>query len=55
MIANREVFDRAGQAVISKIMENERAVKAMAEESNAASAIPAHHAPELGRKESRGN
>ncbi|HEY5645107.1 MAG TPA: LLM class flavin-dependent oxidoreductase [Pseudomonadales bacterium] len=55
VIANREVFDRAGQAVISKIMENERAVKAMAEESNAASAIPAHHAPELGRKESRGN
>lgn len=50
VINNREVFDRAGQAVISKIMENERAVKAMGEEANAESAIPAHHAPKLGGK-----
>ncbi|MGD8418326.1 MAG: hypothetical protein PVH91_14800, partial [Pseudomonadales bacterium] len=50
VINHREVFERAGQAVISKIMENERAVKAMSEEANAASAIPAHHAPEMGKK-----
>jgi len=55
VIANREVFERAGQAVISKIMENERAVKAMSEQATAASAIPAHHAPDLGhKKESSG-
>ena len=50
VINNREVFDRAGAAVISKIMENERAVKAMSEEANAQAAIPAHHAPKLGGK-----
>ncbi len=55
VIANREVFERAGQAVISKIMENERAVKAMSEQATAASAIPAHHAPEMGKKESSGS
>ncbi|MEZ5551024.1 MAG: LLM class flavin-dependent oxidoreductase [Pseudomonadales bacterium] len=50
VINNREVFDRAGAAVISKIMENERAVQAMSEEANAQTAIPAHHAPKLGGK-----
>lgn len=48
VIENREVFDRAGQAVLSKIMANDKAAQAMAEETTAASAIPAHHAPELG-------
>jgi limonene 1,2-monooxygenase len=50
VIANRDVFERAGQAVISKIMENERAVQAMSEEADAQSAIPAHHAPDLGKQ-----
>jgi limonene 1,2-monooxygenase len=49
VIAHRESFDRAGEAVVSKIMENERAVKAMGEASDAPSAMPAHHAPELKR------
>ena len=49
VIEHREVFDRAGEAVISKIMENEKAVQAMAEAPDAQSAIPAHHAPELGQ------
>ncbi len=50
VIDHREVFDRAGEAVVSKIMENEKAVQAMSEEATAGSAIPAHHAPELGKK-----
>ena len=47
VIDNREVFDRAGQAVMAKIMENEDAVKAMSEEADAESAMPSHHAPDL--------
>ena len=43
VIHNREVFDRAGEAVVSKIMENERAVEAMSEEANADSAIQSHN------------
>ena len=50
VINNREVFERAGQAVLNKIMENEKAVKAMQEDATAKSAMPAHHAPELGSK-----
>ena len=53
VIENREVFDRAGEAVIAKIMENEKAVAAMAEQADAAAAIPAHHAPELGKESSK--
>ena len=47
VIEHRDIFDRAGAAVISKIMQNERAAKALTEESNAASAMPAHHAPKV--------
>jgi limonene 1,2-monooxygenase len=47
VIEHRDVFERAGQAVISKIMENERAVAAMAEAADAQAAIPAHHAPDM--------
>ncbi len=32
---------------MAKIMENERAAKALAEESNGATAMPAHHAPKI--------
>lgn len=49
VIENREAFERAGQAVLSKIMENEKAAKAMVEETAAKTAIPAHHAPDLGK------
>jgi hypothetical protein len=36
--------------VISKIMENEKAVQAMGQEADAKPAIAPHHAPELGKK-----
>jgi len=50
VIENREVFDRAGEAVMAKIMENERAVQAMSEAADAQAAMPAHHAPDLDEK-----
>lgn len=49
VIEHRESFERAGQAVMNKIMENERAVKAFREGANAPAAIPSHHAPDLRR------
>jgi limonene 1,2-monooxygenase len=49
VIDHREVFDRAGQAVLTKIMENEKAAQALGEASGQA-AMPAHHAPKLGGK-----
>jgi len=51
VIAHRDVFERAGQAVMSKIMENEKAVAAMAEEADAKAAMPAHHAPDLNKRD----
>ncbi|MCB1644181.1 MAG: LLM class flavin-dependent oxidoreductase [Pseudomonadales bacterium] len=53
VINNREVFERAGQAVVSKIMENERAVKAMQEQATGASAIQSHNAPDLAEEASK--
>ncbi len=50
VIEHRDVFDRAGQAVLSKIMENERAAQAMQEEATAQSAMQSHNAPDLRRK-----
>jgi limonene 1,2-monooxygenase len=47
VIEHRDVFERAGAAVVSKIMQNERAAKALKEGSNAAAAMPAHHAPKV--------
>ena len=52
VIDHRESFDRAGEAVVSKIMENERAVQAMSEASDGQAAMPAHHAPDLSQKSS---
>lgn len=52
VIEHREVFDRAGAAVMSKIMENERAAKAMQEEATAQSAMHSHNAPDLRRDRS---
>lgn len=42
VIDHREYFDRAGQAILAKINENERAAQALQEEATAASAISAH-------------
>ena len=47
VIEHRESFDRAGQAIVAKIMENERAVAAMKEGAKGQTAMPAHHAPDL--------
>ncbi len=55
VIEHRDVFDRAGEAVVAKIMQNEKAAAAMREQANAQSAIPSHNAPDLkeaARKES---
>lgn len=47
VINHRDVFERAGQAVVSKIMENETAAAAMAEQVTAQSAMQSHNAPDL--------
>lgn len=49
VIEHRESFERAGQAIVSKIMENERAVAAMKEGAQGQAAMPAHHAPDLSK------
>lgn len=54
VIENRESFDRAGAAVMAKIMENEKAVAAMSEEADAKTAMPSHHAPDLNDKATSG-
>ena len=47
VIENRDAFERAGQAVMSKIMENERAVKALSEGTDGKAAMHSHNAPDL--------
>jgi len=54
VINNREVFDRAGEAVMAKIMSNEQAVAAMKQGADGQAAMPAHHAPDLSDKSSSG-
>ncbi len=53
VIEHRDVFERAGQAVMSKIMENERAAQALKEGVQGGAAMHSHNAPDLrnaGRK-----
>jgi limonene 1,2-monooxygenase len=47
VVQNRTIFERAGQAVLAKINENERAAKAMAEGGVATGAIHSPNAPDL--------
>ncbi len=47
VIEHRDIFDRAGQAVMAKIMENKKAVAAMSEQAEGNASMPAHHAPDL--------
>ena len=47
VIENRDVFDRAGEAVMAKIMENDKAVAALGQEAEGQAAMPSHHAPDL--------
>ncbi len=48
VVEHRECFERAGQAIMSKIMENDRAKATLREEANGAPAIHPHssHLPE---------
>jgi limonene 1,2-monooxygenase len=47
VIEHRDVFERAGEAVMSKIMENERAARALGESSAEGAAMHSHNAPDL--------
>jgi limonene 1,2-monooxygenase len=47
VIENRAIFERAGQAVMAKIMENEKAAAALAHTGAGRVAIPAVNAPDL--------
>jgi limonene 1,2-monooxygenase len=47
LIENRAVFERAGQAVMAKIMENERAAAALPLTGPGRVAIPTVNAPDL--------
>lgn len=53
VVEHRDVFERAGQAVLSKIMENERAARALGESSHGRAAIPSHNAPDLGDRDGK--
>jgi limonene 1,2-monooxygenase len=44
---HRDSFKQATKAVVSKIMENERAAAALQETPNARASIPSHHAPKV--------
>ena len=47
VIENRAIFDRAGQAVMAKIMANDKAAAALAHTGPGRVAIPAVNAPDL--------
>jgi len=47
VVDNRAVFERAGQAVMAKIMENEKAAAALSQTGPGRVAIPAVNAPDL--------
>ena len=47
VIEHRDIFDRAGQAVMAKIMENKKAAAAIGEKAEGNASMPAHHAPDL--------
>lgn len=49
VIEHRDIFERAGQAILSKIMENDRAAEALKEGSDAKPALAPHHAPDLNK------
>ena len=49
VINHRDPFERAGQAVLTKILENEEAAEAFKVGQQEPTAFPAHHAPDLNR------
>jgi len=50
VIENRGVFDRAGQAVLTKIMEHQGASEALKITKDSRLAMPGHHAPDLTKR-----
>jgi limonene 1,2-monooxygenase len=55
LIENRAVFDRAGQAVMAKIMENDKAAAALFLTGPGRVAIPAVNAPDLQKEAAKLN
>ena len=53
LINNRAVFERAGQAVMAKIMENEVAAAALATTRSTRLSISASNAPDLDKERAR--
>ncbi len=53
VIDHRESFERAGQAVMQKIMGNERAAAAFRETQMAATAAPGGHTPDLQKEQAK--
>ncbi len=51
VIDNRAIFERAGQAVMAKIMSNEKAAAALPKTGPGRVAIPLVNAPEMQRKD----
>jgi limonene 1,2-monooxygenase len=54
VIDHRESFERAGAAVMSKIMDNERAAAALKETMAARTAAPGGHTPDLQKEKAKG-
>jgi len=54
VIENRDIFERAGQAVMAKIMDNDKAAAALANTGPGRVAIPAVNAPDLQEAAKRG-
>jgi limonene 1,2-monooxygenase len=55
VIANRGTWERAGEAIRSKIMENERAKAAMeGPQDQSTTALGAHAAPDIGKEKDKG-
>jgi limonene 1,2-monooxygenase len=50
VVNNREYFDAAGKAVMSKILEHEGATQALALTKDSRLAMPGHNAPDLIRR-----
>ena len=53
LIDHRESFERAGQAIMSKIMENEKAAEALKETRRAMTATTGGHTPDLEKASSK--
>jgi len=53
LIEHRESFERAGQAIMAKIMDNEKAAEALKETRRAMMATTGGHTPDLEKARSK--